>query len=344
MLLRRQAEQVGAQERPALQVERPALHRAHEPPRSASAPLGQGREVDHRLRQRRPSLDLLHGAGRGGAEDRAQRLVAAQDLGEGGGEGGDVEPAATAAGRPPCCRPGSPAPGGRGTRAAPGRRRAAAGGRGGRGGRADRRRAGRRPRSAAPARSAPPARRRWGPRRSRAAAARPRRPRAGGRRAGWPAGSGRRGRRSCRRRRLPAVEAEQVGPEGGEPLLRRGARRRAGRPLRPPRRRQGPPVELAVGGERQGRQLDQEGRHHVVGEARAQRLAQLRGGDVAGEVGDQPWRSAGSVGSVGSHVTTACRAPARTSARSTSAGSTRKPRILSWRSARPANATSPSGR
>ncbi len=74
------------------------------------------------------------------------------------------------------------------------------------------------------------------------------------------------------------LEAEQLGPDAGHPLLDRRTRRQPGLwSALPFRRRQGLPVHLAVGGERQGFEGHEGGRHHVVRQPLAQLFAQRRG-------------------------------------------------------------------
>ena len=235
VVLRRQAQEEGAQQGAALEVERPGRLLLGDPPRLALAAAAAGRpeRSTSGLRQRRRGVDLLHGAGGGGAEGRAQRLVAAQDLGRGRRRGRRRRAGRRAAPRPSCCRPGSPAPAGAGTRAAPARRRAAAGGRGGPGASGG----ARRPRRPAPARLDP--RRQAGdrgrledhPQRQLD----PRR-RSRTRETSWVASSEWPPSSKKLSWTPTPLEAQQVGPEGGEPLLHRRPRRHAGR-ARPPCRR-----------------------------------------------------------------------------------------------------------
>jgi hypothetical protein len=86
-----------------------------------------------------------------------------------------------------------------------------------------------------------------------------------------------------------AVPAQQLRPEPGEHLLHRVPGRRAGLHHLPSRSRQRPAVDLAVGGERQGRQLDEEGRDHGV---------RQMGGEERPQPGREPRRHAGS----GNHI------------------------------------------
>ena len=156
---------------------------------------------------------------------------------------------------------------GRGTTAAAGRRRAAAGPLAWH--RHQMAAASHGPRPGAPALElAPRGPPRWAPRRGRAGAARRRRRRAPARPPGWPAASGRPGRRSRRatpdplQRRAPRPRARPAPPPRACAAPR--TRRRSG--PRPSGRRQRPPVHLAVGRQRQ-RVQDHEGRRHHVAPA-----------------------------------------------------------------------------
>ena len=105
-------------------------------------------------------------------------------------------------------------------------------------------------------------------------------------------------------------------------------------------------VELAVRGQRQRVEHDDRGRHHVVGQPSADMPAQRRAGrprrPPGHDVGDQPLVARPVL--AGQHRRLAPRRDARASAASTSPGSIRKPRILTWWSARPRNSRLPSGR
>ncbi len=90
-----------------------------------------------------------------------------------------------------------------------------------------------------------------------------------------------------------ALQAKDVGEDGGKTRLSGGggrsevvARSGGGEVGR----REGLPVELAVSREREGRERDESGRHHVLGQALEQEGAQSRGVDRGfggGEVGDE---------------------------------------------------------
>ncbi len=86
--------------------------------------------------------------------------------------------------------------------------------------------------------------------------------------------------------------AEQGRPDRGHLLLEAGQRRLAlAAFLAAQRHRQGPPVDLAVGGERQPREPHQVGRNHVVRQLlpqRGQNHGVVRRFLAGGEVGDQP--------------------------------------------------------
>ena len=272
-------------------------------------------------------------------------LVAAHDLAEGRGQRRGVEPAASAAPPPACCRarlPGSSWSRNQsrcwanesGRRAVPRRRTAEAAAAPGRS----------RPRRRRPPRPGPP---RSGSRRARAAAARRRRPRAPATPPGWRAASGRRGRRS-RRRRPTRSSPSTSRPDPGEQLLDRRARRRDGRPraasasARAPAGPCGPPCRWAVSGSASRR--DEGRRHHVLRQPRPQSVAQLRRRRpaLAGDhVGDQPAPSPPAVPRHHHRPRARRRAPA--SAASISPSSMRKPRTLTWWSSRPRNSSVPSG-
>src|SRR6185312_3736216 len=75
-----------------------------------------------------------------------------------------------------------------------------------------------------------------------------------------------------------AVEVEDLGPDGGEDLLDRVARRhglRARVPLRRRRGQQRPAIDLAVRRQRQGWLQGEDLRHHVLRQLRAQGGAQV---------------------------------------------------------------------
>ena len=146
------------------------------------------------------------------------------------------------------------------------------------------------------------------------------------------------------------VEAEEILPDPGDHLLDGIAGRRARRGvLLADRlgRRQRPPVDLAVGVERQLREGYEERRHHVLRQALAQVEAEIgrRRGRPPAPSGTyqatRRWPPAASFAA----VTTASRTPGwPRSAVSTSPGSTRKPRTFTWKSARPRKSSVPSGR
>ncbi len=92
------------------------------------------------------------------------------------------------------------------------------------------------------------------------------------------------------------LDAQHLGPDRGEHLLDRIARRHVGGVVGPLRLGQGAAVDLAVRGERQRRQGDEGGGDHVVGQPGGEEGAQLVGRHVPNDVRHQPLlplRSAG---------------------------------------------------
>ncbi len=348
MLRRRPAQQEGAERRPAARSNGRRGLGGGQARRLGLAQLGRQRgEVDQRPAAGSAPARLLERAAVAIAKRGAQDLVAARHLAAGRLQGRDVERPAQAHRQRRCCRPPPPAsswsrtqsrswakesgspPPSRGTGVD--RRRGEPGRRGGA------------PRSMRAARPRP-----WAPRRGRAAAARRRTPRAPATPPGWRAASGRRARRS-RRRAPTGLDAQHLAPDA-RPAPPRSASRGAaasrvsGRRLDPAPR--APAVHLAVRGERQGLQRDEGARGPC-------------------SAGSRPRRKARSAGRVARRVRrrhddrrrAACRPrrpgaapppPARTAgcARQRGldlAGSTRKPRSLTWWSRRPRNSTVPSG-
>ncbi len=132
------------------------------------------------------------------------------------------------------------------------------------------------------------------------------------------------------------LHPEQVLPQRGQQRFDLTARRRVGAARVGLRvgQRQGAAVELAVRRERQRRQPDEGGRHHVRRQAGLQARAQRLGLDRrAGAVGHQPRLLASRP--MRDHDRLGLAAPARTSCAAISSSSTRKPRILTWKSLRP---------
>ena len=93
-----------------------------------------------------------------------------------------------------------------------------------------------------------------------------------------------------------------LAPEARQEFLQGRARRDVGPGGRGPldgRRGQGPAVHLAAGGAGQGRERDERGRHHVLGQAILQVASQRLGGErlavgIPDDVGDQPRRARGA--------------------------------------------------
>ncbi|BBJ46506.1 hypothetical protein SSPO_092240 [Streptomyces antimycoticus] len=142
------------------------------------------------------------------------------------------------------------------------------------------------------------------------------------------------------------VHRQHLGPDAGQGLLGGGARGDlAGVAVRRGARGgQRLPVDLAVRGEGKRVQHHIGGRHHMRRQHPGRRGAHLRGlrrGPAAGRhhIGDQPLL-AGLVLPYGDHGR--AHPGWRANAASTSPSSMRKPRILTWWSARPRNSSSPS--
>ena len=370
--------------------------RRGEPPASASrGPLGQRAEVDHR--QRQPAAPAAITCT--GRPPRTAKMVRSaswrRTTRESAARAADVEAAASGAtATRRCCRPRCPGRAGRGTRAAPGRRRAAASPRSQRGMRRLPRHLlatssasgsvlGASPPVASCTLSAPP-----GPelvQRSAAlatrldpqqdardvslpasalatstAAASPATVGASNsgarqldpkgrdaRRAGWRAASGRRGRRS--RRRPPPARARAARPDAASTSstgVRGGAhgsrsRRSPPAPARAGAWRSTLPLGVsgsAASGTKPTAPCSRAACPQEVAQVSGRRRPRVRGADV----GHQPQVLARP--GLAPSTTTASRTPGwPASAASTSPGSMRKPRTLTWWSRRPRNSSSPSG-
>ena len=95
------------------------------------------------------------------------------------------------------------------------------------------------------------------------------------------------------------LDAQHLAPEARQEFLQGRARGDVGPGSRGPlvgRRGQGPAVHLAAGGAGQGRERDEGGRHHVLGQAILQVAPQRLGGErlaagIADDIGDQPRRA-----------------------------------------------------
>ncbi len=136
-------------------------------------------------------------------------------------------------------------------------------------------------------------------------------------------------------------DAEDLREERAEPLLLRGARGTVGRSRDVLRRGQGPVVDLSVRREGNSVQGHERGRDHVLGQCARGVVAQCVDvhGAVTHVVRHQALVAVGLAG--GDHDLVEPGRADRTV--SISPGSTRKPRILTWSSARPRKPSMPSG-